>query len=319
MALDVMISGVNVNATSQLNTMHGAFLAQTILNTVRQLQDRSVTFSAGENDVLAEAFIDANGRVNSVDTGLTTAIFDANDLAYYAIITDEASGDSTSDPDSFTSPGNAFDGDTGTSATKTVNSVGATVTLGKTFSSKYVGTAFVKADLTSGAGTTNNIKVQTFDGATWTDHITLDGPGVGAQTFEGFVEINDTVEGVRVLYNANASTWSVSLSSLEYSNTVTDADIVINIPTGSFAATISEAVLGSLFNTWATDTTVQYKLTNGSEDSGFISVGNNPSLNEFTAFTLEPTKLTIRLGSSSSATITPSLKGVGVKADVSVV
>ena len=47
------------------------------LNLIRQLQDRVVSSSADGGE-WAEAYIDADGRLNSVDIGATTASFDTN-------------------------------------------------------------------------------------------------------------------------------------------------------------------------------------------------------------------------------------------------
>lgn len=53
-------------------------ITQAGMNLIRQLQDRAVTFSAGQMEGWAEAYVDADGRGNSVDTSTTNAIFDTN-------------------------------------------------------------------------------------------------------------------------------------------------------------------------------------------------------------------------------------------------
>ena len=52
------------------------------LNTIRQLQDRSITFNQDNVDFFGDAFIDVSGRVDSVNTGSTTATFDSTNLSY---------------------------------------------------------------------------------------------------------------------------------------------------------------------------------------------------------------------------------------------
>jgi len=70
------------------------------LNTIRQLQDRNISFSLGEIDGWGEAYSDSNGRINSVDADNTSAEFltdkyAAFDEASYVII--EASSLTESD------------------------------------------------------------------------------------------------------------------------------------------------------------------------------------------------------------------------------
>ena len=54
------------------NGISGFLAPPLIRNLIRQLQDRSVVFSA-DGGVIGEAFIDVNGRLNSVNTTNTTA------------------------------------------------------------------------------------------------------------------------------------------------------------------------------------------------------------------------------------------------------
>lgn len=64
------------------------------LNLIRQLQNRSITFSKGGFDWFGDAYVDANGQKNSVDTGKTTDSFstdkytavDFDSMGYFVII-----------------------------------------------------------------------------------------------------------------------------------------------------------------------------------------------------------------------------------------
>jgi hypothetical protein len=47
-------------------------------NHIRTLFDRVGVYSADETDVWGEAYVDSNGRNDSVDIGATTATFDTN-------------------------------------------------------------------------------------------------------------------------------------------------------------------------------------------------------------------------------------------------
>ena len=67
---------------SEANDNFSASLRSSGLNTIRQLQDRSVTFSAGGIDSFADAYTDSNGRMNTVDTANATALFNTNKYAY---------------------------------------------------------------------------------------------------------------------------------------------------------------------------------------------------------------------------------------------
>ena len=52
------------------------------LNLIRELLDRDIDFSAGLFDWWGDAYIDATGRENSVDTGNTTSVFNSTDTTY---------------------------------------------------------------------------------------------------------------------------------------------------------------------------------------------------------------------------------------------
>ncbi len=52
----------------EVNSNMNSVLRLTGLNTIRMLQDRSVSFSTDFNDGWGEAYIDADGRNNSVDS-----------------------------------------------------------------------------------------------------------------------------------------------------------------------------------------------------------------------------------------------------------
>jgi hypothetical protein len=74
MTLYTIQSGVDTTFSTKLNSMFAAAIKQGGLNIITQLQDRDVDFSA-DGGYFAEAYVDADGRKNSVDTGSTTAVF----------------------------------------------------------------------------------------------------------------------------------------------------------------------------------------------------------------------------------------------------
>ena len=63
------------------HTLGGQAQRQVGLNAIQQLQDRAVTFSA-DGGQFVEAYIDASGRNNDVDTSQTTANFDTDKYKY---------------------------------------------------------------------------------------------------------------------------------------------------------------------------------------------------------------------------------------------
>lgn len=87
--------------------------------------------------------------------------------------------------------------------------------------------------------------------------------------------------------------------------------IVHDIPTGTFTTTINSAFLSILYENYETGASVEYKLTNATEDSGWLSINQVAT---FTAFTSEPTKLTVKLipKTTSPTAGYPSIKGVAL-------
>ena len=80
---------------SEINKLQNLF-ALTTLNKIRQQQDRSVETSY-QDDIFSDAYIDADGREDSVNTGNTTALYNSGLLTYAndnasATGSDESSG-----------------------------------------------------------------------------------------------------------------------------------------------------------------------------------------------------------------------------------
>ena len=86
------------------------------------------------------------------------------------------------------------------------------------------------------------------------------------------------------------------------------------IPTGTFSSTTSSLIGKALVSDWESGASIQHKITNATEDSGWITDGE---IGSFTAFTSEPTQYLVRLTpKSTSPTIGyPSIKGIGVIAE----
>jgi hypothetical protein len=89
------------------------------------------------------------------------------------------------------------------------------------------------------------------------------------------------------------------------------SSIYHNIPSGIFSSTISSCIGTFLAENWETGANVQYKLTNSTEDTGWL---NTNEIAEFTAFTAEPDTCIVKLipKSSSPTSGYPSIKGFNV-------
>ena len=91
-------------------------------------------------------------------------------------------------------------------------------------------------------------------------------------------------------------------------------EITHTIPSGTFPTTISSAVGSFLAQDWEAGASVQYKLTNATEDTGWL---NSNEVSTFTAFTSQPTALIVNLvpKSSSPSAGYPSIRGFAIKAE----
>lgn len=97
-----------------------------------------------------------------------------------------------------------------------------------------------------------------------------------------------------------------SLGEYEYYN------IVMDIPSGSFSATISSCIGSPLIEDWETGADINYKLTSSAgDDTGWLPYNE---ISKFTAFTAQPNLLTVKLISKedSPTEAYPSINGFGV-------
>jgi len=276
------------------------------LNLIRMLQDRSIDFSKGGFDWFGDAYSDSNGRMNSVDTGNTTAIFSTDNLTYGYSITNESSSDTINNDDGFTDPSNAFDDNDSTYAEKILTSQyeDISVELGTTFSAKtipkvYVNAYYYVAD--NNNNKTTYIILQTYNGSTWSDYVTLKtvaGYDAVTNRYSGYTDLIGLgdIQGVRVKFSSSGFHGSnqnvtLKLTQLTYGEN-TESVITHNIPSGSFISTISKSIGVPLLFELPTGSNIQYKLTNDTEDSGWLDYNE---LTSFTAFTSEATKFIVKL------------------------
>lgn len=304
---------------SEVNNNFNKSLRLQLMNLIRMLQDRSVDLTANGRE-FAEAYIDSSGRLNSVDSVNTDAKYDDVNLVYVPKPDDEASGDTTYDPSAYTNPENAFDGDDGTYAVFSSTSTGSSV-LGKTFSAKTVNEVYVKWYIHASDGVAIHpitVKLQTYNGSTWSDHTTLHEYDVVTNTYSAsgtnIVYINSSIQGVRVAYTIDTSspnTFECRLYSLEYGDPV-DSVIAHNIPSGSFSSSFIAGFATALIKDWEDGANIQYRLTNGSDDTGYGDI--DEVLEAGTTFSTEPTKFYVKLipKTTSPSNGYPGVLGVGV-------
>lgn len=90
--------------------------------------------------------------------------------------------------------------------------------------------------------------------------------------------------------------------------------ITHDIPSGTFSSTVSSAIGGFISEDWEDGVDVQFKLTNATEDSGWLDTN---TIETFTAFTAEPDTLIVKLipKTTSPTAGYPSIKGFGVRAE----
>ena len=90
-----------------------------------------------------------------------------------------------------------------------------------------------------------------------------------------------------------------------------------NISSNTFSSTISKAIGIPLIADWEDGADIQYKLSNATEDTGWLPAGNNPKTTTFTPFTSQPTTLTVKLipKATNPTPGYPSIKGFWVYAE----
>ena len=347
MAMNDFEDGEVLYSTQLDNLTKNAMVTQGC-NVIRQLEDRAITFSAGAMEGWGEAYIDADGRNDSVNLIENSAsngyVFDAADQSnalplqsasgttqgYYVPSSHtDISADTTNDVDSFTNPENAFDDDLTNYASKTGSASSSDISLGKTFGAQTVKKVRVVAGFGYDGGSyPHDVKIilQTYDGADWSDEATLaDNSNTGnweSLVIDTVYDLDSSVQGIRVRLDAetsgNSEGFVAKVYYLNYGE-ITDSEISMTIPTGTYSDTISSAILVPKIEDWEASADIQYKLTGtaGAEDSGWLSCGVTPAVNTFTAFTAEPDTLIVKLipKTTSPTAGYPSINGVFVRAE----
>lgn len=203
---------------------------------VRILQANDV-YVQGPN-ILVDEMTDSTGTKNTVNTGTTTSSYDPSNLYYILGINDEASGDTLSDPDSFTNASNAFDNDDTTFANKSSISAGTvTQTLGRTFGAKTVNFVKYACKLTQ-SNRHNFAKMwfQTYNGSVWSNHTTIlndtsnNNVAFDSGILSGIITVSASIQGVRIKFESDVNNTGVTtqhyLYTLEYGDYDSSSTIV---------------------------------------------------------------------------------------------
>ena len=303
---------------SKLNTQFNGLFLQIGINTIRQLMDRAIEFSKGNIDGWGEAYVDADGQLNSVNTydsqkpspsdndgsgtSLNMNFTTTNNYNYFYIsriqiaVMNNAGLDI--DVTIKNSSGNAITG------TKSVGTTGWDIDITydiEEYSELLSANENFSVVITKTGGD-GNISIKnnySFSGNVFTG---------GSQTYLGSTGSGGygiTVDGLITTAKFDTNKYKVL--------NLTDSVIQHTIPSGTFPSNINTAFGIPFIADWEDGADIQYKLTNSSEDSGWLNYGE---VNSFTAFTSEPTTLIVKLipKSSSPTAGYPSIKGFYINA-----
>lgn len=309
MALNKFVQDTKAKAV-EVNENFNTSLSGNIINKISMLENHTLTESAGQNDIFAEAYIDSTGRQDYVNTSGTDAQFDTNKYIpsspFISTGTDNDSG--------WTNPSNAFDSDDNTYANVAANP-SIDEYIGKTFTSKFINQVRVVTKfIASGSNLFNgDIAIESYNGSVWSHEGYIYGPistNLTTKTTYTF-SLNKNVQGIRVRFTGDAvRDYEAEVYSLEYNGEAVESVIEHDIPTGFFGATPSSLIGMPKIADWEDGANIQVKVTNATEDSGYVDYGE---VLNFTAFTSEPSKFLVKLIPKTSGATAgyPSVYGAG--------
>lgn len=304
----------------QVNANFNRAWAFSILNKIRQNIDRVSVDSAGQDDIFSEAYVDSNGQNNTVNTGATTALFDTNKYKPTFTINDAGTTESTGWSGTDISH-TVYDGVkitvTNDCAIKSVTTFGGFPIVGGTCRILDSGKNIIhETSFVSFTATFDSVWLTTGDyfvvvgdsGASYASYRD------GTPTFpRNGTNLNITTS---ITGNTETSAFGYMIGNIVTSTDITVNEVIIEhtIPANTYPATVSKLIGKVLFEDWESGITVQHRLENGSENSGWIDDGE---LGEFTAFTLEATKYLTKLTPKSSTPTPgfPSVRGSGFYAE----
>ena len=318
------------------------------LNKIREAFDRSVS-SSPLDDYFVEAYVDENGRNNSFTYDSAPIALHINN-SYYKIgmvptnrYDDDSRNNGTVDTSKWTitSSGTynitdkkiymyAHDNDTGEQSV-TLESNDTTLDTSKEY---LIGGKAQLYDTDGGGWSNGNSTVTIYFGGVSVFSRSHTSSGNYNQTWDFLIHIryNGGWEYKDVINGSSYSSFSPSDAKFKYytharqdnsdstnraylwvnfegNGTTGSVDLEHTIPSGTFNSDVSSSICKTLIKDTESGASFQYKVSNASENSGWI---NDGELGTFTAFTSEPTTLTVKLTpKSSSPTIGyPSIRGV---------
>lgn len=199
--------------------------------------DNANTPNYSRMNACAEKFTDSNGYRNTIDNTNSTKWYDETNEYYQIPVSDDASNDTTHNPNSVTNPDNFFDHNNSSYATKTGSN--NTTVLGKTFPAKTISDIKIKADGSASAGPDGGniqvtIKLQTYDGSNWNDEATLINATANYNhsesihpTYENVYHLNSNVQGLRIsIYVHSQNAGYANFYTLEYGTEFESSAIV---------------------------------------------------------------------------------------------
>lgn len=296
-----------------------------MLDHIRTLMDRTLTYSKGYYDLFADAYISTTSRMGYVSfgygTSYTTAVYLDSKYVYPSNIT-SLSWSTTANSTTNNTVGVAIRPINGTITNLELTKHGSVVSTGARVyiaggamvsSGTWSGNTCSLSNLSLVAGS-NYTVVAVHAAGTATYYRSSSPYTYGALGTENFMiyegAIGNTPSG------ANSTLWDITTlrATFDFSDGI---HIKHTIPAGRLSPSISSAILVTHIGNWTEGADIQYKLTNTTEDTGWLSCGNNPSISSFTAFTSEPTMLTVKLIAASTETsaFSPGLYGVALRAE----
>ena len=307
-------NGTVADAT-EVNANFSFLLTFPILNKIRQQIDGSVSVSLNKDDIFSDAFIDASGRENYVNTGNTTAGYSGTEYKCKnwstTVTTQTETLNNDTDTTGITSTFVATDDCIITELIFKPDGTGSTTT--HTFTFSVNGEQLAQVSKTWISSTSETITLTAADwGAVIESGDTVD--FVITRTGLGRIGRDNTTvfASSTLITTPSAEFMAGDITATQVTATNSTSSIVeMDIPTGTFSSTVNKLTGKSMIASTETTATIEHRLENATEDSGWILGGD---LGSFTALTSEPTKYKIRLTSASSAASfgVPAIKGSGV-------
>ena len=295
MVLYKFTNGTAANAV-QVNAAIAEGYTISGLNLARSLIDRAGVWSKGLIDWWGDAYIDVDGRENSVNTSDSSAYFN-------------------SDKYNTLPQGIVFGGGGWTYQTS--------YTLMSTSQNKYRGalTSFtiqLKMDIAGRSGSAQLKIIYDDDSEELTEEESTSSTSYVTLTFTSFDHVK-SVKTIEFYMKYDGGTGSMTGGSLTPIGFTTQTrEIEHFIPTGTFSDTITTAIGVPLIEDWEEGANIQYKLTNATEDTGWLdSMDSSPEVSSFTAFTSEPTSLIVKLVPKTTSPTAgyPSIRAFTVRCD----